>query len=103
MYVRRRANCTDSGIPNGKYRVYYWIGRDWNRYMHGFLTTDDRGRYDEPLEYSTRSWTSSWTDASYRYTQQNTQYTEWTLSLYGVPGGTAGVRQISENEFPRID
>jgi len=103
VYVRRKANCTVSGIPNGRYRVYYWIGRDWNRYMHGFLTTDDRGRYDDPLEYSTKSWTSSWTDAFYRYTQQNTQYTTWTLSLYAVPGGSAGVQQVSEGDFPRVD
>jgi hypothetical protein len=103
VYVRRKANCTVSGIPNGKYRVYYWIGRDWNRYMHGFLTTDDRGRYQDPLVYSTKSWTSSWTDAYYRYTQQNTEYTTWTLSLYVVYGGTAGVTSVSESDFPRVD
>ncbi len=103
VYARGRASCTLSGIPNGKYRVYYWIGRDWNWYMHGFLTTDTRGRYKDLLSYSTKSWTSSWSDAFYLYTQQNTQYTTWTLTLYGVEGGTADTTEVSEKDFPKVD
>jgi hypothetical protein len=103
VYAHRKKDCTVTGIPNGTYRVYYWLGSDWNRHMHGFLTTVDRGRYKDPLEYSTTSWTARWSDAFYNYSQQRTQYTGWTLTLYGVEGGTAHTAAVSESEFPKVD
>ncbi len=40
--------------------------------------------------------------ACYRYSQQNTRYTTWKLTLYGVPGGTARTEEVSQGEFPRV-
>ncbi len=102
VYVHARREAVMTGIPNGKYRVYYWLGKDWNWYMHGFLTTNDRGRFKDAMEFTTSSWTSTWSDAYYRYSQRRTQYTAWTLSLYGVSGGTAQTEGVSERDFPRV-
>jgi len=41
-------------------------------------------------------------DAYYRYSQQNTRYTTWKLTLYGVPGGTARTEDVTQGQFPRV-
>ena len=102
VYVRGRTSCTVSKIPDGSYRVYYWLGRDWNWYMHGFLTTVDRARFADTMAFSTRSWTNSWNDAYYRYTQRWVQPTGWTITLYGVTGGKGRTVTVSESGFPRV-
>lgn len=102
VYVHGRKDCTVSGIPDGSYHVFYWLGRDWNWYMHGFLTTKDRARFTRPMAFNTRAWTNTWTDAYYRYSQRVVQGMGWTITLYGVAGGTEQSVQVSAARFPRV-
>lgn len=102
VYVRAKQSFSASGIPNGKYRIYYTLGKDWNAHTDGFLELTERGRFQGAANYSTSSWTSSWSDSSYRYTQQNVRYTRYTITLHGVAGGTADMLPVSEGEFPKL-
>jgi hypothetical protein len=103
VYVRGGADATVSGIPDGRYRVHVSYGSDWNWYMGDFLTSTERIRFDDVLEFTTKSWTSSWSDAYYIYSQENYQYSGWTLTLYSSAGGTAKVDSLTADEFPKVE
>jgi len=103
VYVRGGANATVTGIPDGRYRVHVSYGSDWNWYMGDFLTSTERIRFEDVLEFTTKSWTSSWSDAFYVYSQQNYQYSGWTLTLYSSEGGTAKVDSLTAAEFPKVE
>jgi len=103
VYVRGGANATVTGIPDGRYRVHVSYGSDWNWYMGDFLTSTERIRFEDVLEFTTKSWTSSWSDAFYIYSQQNYQYSGWTLTLYSSEGGTAKVDSLTAAEFPKVE
>lgn len=100
-YVRGRRSATITGIPDGKYWVYYTLGRDWNTYTDGFFSTGERGVFSDPCAYSTSSYTTSWSDSMYRYTQGHVRYTNWSITLNPVIGGNARTSSVSQNEFPR--
>lgn len=101
-YVGARRSCTISGIPDGKYWIYYSLGRDWNTYTDGFLTTKKRGVFRSPCKFVTSTWTTSWSDSMYRYTQGHVQYSGWRITLHGVPGGNARTEDVAQNDFPRV-
>jgi len=104
VYVRAHQNATVTGIPNGRYWAYYWVGSYWNKTTDGFLVTRDRGRYKGTLEFSTQSWTTSWSDYYYVYTQRHTRYSHYVLSLYSVrpgSGNTVATVPVSERGFPK--
>jgi hypothetical protein len=102
-YVAARRSVTISGIPDGRYWIYYTIGKDWNTYTDGFIETHERGRFSDGATYSTKSWTTSWSDARYRYTQGHVRYTRWRISLNRVKGGTARTLPVGEGAFPKVD
>jgi hypothetical protein len=85
VYVRAKDSCLVYGIPAGKYHVYFSVGRDWNRQMRGFLTTEYQLRAERPLEFS---WSG---------------YMGWTIYPYTVYGGTEETRTVSQGDFPKVD
>ncbi len=103
VYVRGGADATVTGIPDGRYRVHVSYGSDWNWYMGDFLTSTERIRFEDVLEFTTKSWTSSWSDAYYIYSQENIQYSGWTLTLYSSEGGTAKVDSLTADQFPKVE
>jgi hypothetical protein len=101
-YVGARKSFTVAGIPDGTYWIYYTLGRDWNTYTDGFLSTTERGLFHSPDKFTTSTWTTSWTTSMYRYTQGHVRYSGWTITLNPVAGGNAQTDTVSENGFPRV-
>jgi hypothetical protein len=101
-YVRARQSFTIEGIPDGSYWMYYALGRDWNSYTDGFLTSTERGYFRSPAKFTTSTWTTSWTDSMYRYTQGHVRYSGWRITLNPVAGGTARTTSVGQNDFPRV-
>lgn len=100
-YLRARRSFTVTDIPDGSYRVYYAIGKDWNTYTDDFLTVAERRRFDDVCKFTTRTWTTSWSDSAYRYTQGHARYTVWRISLNPVAGGKGHTSSAPENKFPK--
>lgn len=101
-YVAPHQSFTIAGIPDGRYWIYYTLGRDWNTYTDGFLETKKRARFQGPADYSTKTWTNYWNDSMYRYSQGHVQYTRYSITLNPVLGGTGRTEDVSENAFPRV-
>ncbi len=106
FYVRAKRSITVNRIADGKLYVYFESGTQWNRTTEGFLATDDRERFKRAAQFSTSSWTTSYTDWSQWtiYTTEHTQYTQWVISVsndwvYGPPGGSV---EVSAARFPKI-
>jgi hypothetical protein len=101
-WVEARHKWTVTGIPDGSYWVYYTVGRDWNTYTDGFLTTTRRARFHTPMRFSTSTWTTSWSTYAYNYTQGHVQWSVWRITLNPVAGGTARTDDVGEGGFPRV-
>ena len=106
FYVRAKSSTTVDRIADGQLYVYFESGREWNHTTDGFLVTDDRERFKHTAQFSTSSWTTSYTDWSKWtiYTTEHTQYTQWVISVsddwvYGPPGGSV---EVSAARFPKI-
>jgi hypothetical protein len=104
VYVRGRDKATISGLRDGEYWAYYSVGDDWNRYTSDFLTSFTRERFAKPVPFTTKHWTSSYTDWSAwtKYTTYHTQYTYFTLTFGSAKGNVYGV-PVSEKGFPAPD
>ncbi len=96
VYIRGKKTALLKGLANGKYGLYYSMGRDWNWHMRDFFAVGERGKFSNPLDYSTSS--SSYISGNYRYT--NTEYTAFDVSLHAVSGGTARTESVDEAAFP---
>lgn len=100
IYVREGKKTTMNNVPDGSYVVWDCIGRDWNTYMRDFLTTEEHSRWRDPLAFSTSSSTNYWSDASYRYSQRSTHWTNFTLTLGAGPSKYSTV--TSSRRFPKL-
>jgi hypothetical protein len=100
VYVRRNAKATVENVPDGRYVVWDCLGRDWNAYMQDFLTSEEHSRWRDPLVFSTSTSTNYWSDASYNYSQQHTNWTNWTLTLGS--GSSRYTSVTSAQRFPKL-
>lgn len=108
VYVRKGSTAVVSGIPDGKYVVWNCIGSDWNWTTKGFLTTQEHKRWNQPLVFdttaSTRSWTTTSSDAYWIYTQRHSQTTthwqNWTLTLGSGPSRYTTI--VTKASFPHL-
>jgi len=106
FYVRAKSTITVRDIADGRLYVYYESGSQWNRTTDGFLQTDDRERFKTSAQFSTASWTTSYTDWSAWtvYTTEHTQYTQWVIMVSDewVSGPKGGVVEVSAARFPKL-
>ena len=100
VYVRRNSKATLENVPDGRYVVWDCLGRDWNAYMQDFLTSEEHSRWRDPLVFSTSTSTNYWSDASYNYSQQHTNWTNWTLTLGS--GSSKYTSVTSAQRFPKL-
>ncbi len=88
VYVRGHRSATVRSVPDGRYIAWDCIGRDWNAYTRGFLTTEEYSRWRDPLVFSTvRS-------------RGHVRWRNWTVTLGSGPSKQATV--TSSREFPRL-
>ena len=88
VYVRKRSSTTVGRVPDGRYIAWDCMGRDWNAYTRGFLATEERSRWRDPLVFSTTR------------SSGHVRWRNWTLTLGSGPSRQAAV--TSPRLFPRL-
>lgn len=88
VYVQAGASAKVDGIPNGTFDVFYTEGTDWDDANHRFTRDCAFSRFDQPVTFSTTNRPGS------------IEYTTYTLTLYGVIGGTASTTDVPPGAFP---
>ncbi len=88
VYVRKRSTAKVSNIKDGKYRVYFTSGTDYDRAARSFTRNCNFSKFDDPLPYKTT------------YTSTQIRWDNWTLSLNKVVGGNAPTSDVSPDDFP---
>ncbi len=86
FYVREGANYTLSKIPDGSYKIFYALGRDWDGDEVSFMTTESYSRLDDTLAFTTTAGSA----------------TTWSISLGTTAGGIGKSSEIPVNEFPAL-
>lgn len=91
VYLRGGGSCTINGVADGAYGAYWCIGRDWNTYMKGFLTTAGSWRFRTPVLFkttsSTRYWTTwDWWGYPISNWQTSNYWTDWSFQLGNIAG-----------------
>ncbi|MBL7496603.1 hypothetical protein I6A84_26870 [Frankia sp. CNm7] len=88
IFVAEGGTATVTGIPNGTYEAFYTTGHDWDDANRRFTRDCEFDRFDDPLEFTTRSLPDS------------IEYTTWTLTLYTTAGGNAATSPVDPGTFP---
>lgn len=102
VYVRGKQKATVSGLKDGRYYVFYCFGDDWNRHTKDFLDDDGHGRFEKPVAFVTKNWTSRYTDwdAWTIWTTYHTQYTLFTIEISPKYGDKEGGVMVEAEDFP---
>ncbi|MFF4776896.1 hypothetical protein ACFY05_28935 [Microtetraspora fusca] len=88
VYVRKRSTAKVTNIKDGKYRVYYTSGSDYDRAVRGFTHNCAFQKFDDSLSFKTT------------YTATQIRWSNWTLTLNKVIGGNAPTSDVSPDDFP---
>ncbi|WP_433423625.1 hypothetical protein ACQP1V_16195 [Microtetraspora malaysiensis] len=88
VYVRKRSTAKVTNIRDGKYRVYYTSGSDYDRATRGFTRNCVFQRFDDSLSFTTT------------YTATQIRWSTWTLTLQKMIGGNASTSDVSPDDFP---
>jgi hypothetical protein len=89
VYLRKNATYTVRGVRDGTYSVYFATGTDWDAKHKGFTSGCAYEKFDKSLKFTTT------------YTSRYVRYMTYTLSLYGVVGGTATITGVAPDKFPK--
>ncbi|GLX01197.1 hypothetical protein [Microtetraspora sp. NBRC 16547] len=88
VYVRKKSTAKVSNIKDGKYRVFFTSGVDYDRAARSFTRNCTFQKFDDPLPYKTV------------YTATQIRWDDWTLTLNKVVGGNASTSDVSPDDFP---
>jgi hypothetical protein len=88
IYLRKRSSATVDRVPDGRYVAWDCMGRDWNAYTRGFLTTKEPSRWRDPLVFATKR------------SRGHVRWRNWTLALGSGPSKQATVTSLGR--FPRL-
>jgi hypothetical protein len=84
-YIKSHNGFTIVGIPDGKYNLFFSLGRNWDTTNNKFTTCKSFSKFDDSFEYTTTS----------------RQYMTYRVTLNPVSGGTATTSDLNENEFEK--
>lgn len=88
VYVRRKSTAKVPNIRDGKYKVFFTSGVDYDRGARAFTRSCAFQRFDDPLPYRTR------------YSATVVRWDNWTITLNKVTGGNASTSDVSPDNFP---
>ncbi|MBN1195207.1 MAG: hypothetical protein JXA08_07685, partial [Methanomicrobiaceae archaeon] len=84
VYLRSGEKYTIYKIPGGTYNLFFSTGEHWNPNTQKFMESVRYRKFEEDLQF---------TSFSFRYSMIS-------VTLYSVPGGTAAIVPVPENQFP---
>lgn len=89
VYIRKKKKFRINSMRDATYKVYYTTGKDWDRSARAFSRDCDFKRFEKSIRFrTTRSGSVI-------------RWTNWTLSLHAVIGGTARTKRVKPSDFPR--
>jgi hypothetical protein len=88
VYVRKKGKFTVSGVRDGKYRIYFTTGADWDRKAKSFTRSCSFSQFDDPLGFKTT------------YTSTHVRWQTWRITLHRITGGNARTRNVDPDKFP---
>jgi hypothetical protein len=83
-YIRAGESYKMTEIPDGVYSIFYAKGEGWDSQHLRFKTNESLRRFVDTITFKTTT----------------TTYSSWSVTLYGVPGGTAAIEGVPEESFP---
>jgi len=89
VYVRKRSSYQINNIRDGRYRVYFTTGTDWDRSARTFTRNCTFERFERTLRFRTV------------YSGYTIRWRNWSLTLHPVPGGNARTRTVRPRDYPR--
>jgi hypothetical protein len=90
VYLRGHKSKTIKGIKDGKYVVYFSLGKAWDAHSKAFTNSQELRRFQDTMRFKT-------TRSAYMIT-----YSIWTVSLHQVAGGNAPTTGVGDGDFPNV-
>ena len=91
-YVQKNSSFTISNIEQGDYKIKVFYGNDWNPELENSCGT--KGYFESDVNFSEFDGTEYFTD-------NESGYTNATITLYTVQGGNASSTDIDQSQFFR--
>ncbi|MER5421703.1 hypothetical protein [Streptosporangium roseum] len=88
VYVRKKSKFRIQGVRDGSYKVYYTLGTDWDSKARGFTRSCDFEQFGKSVRFRTV------------HTATQIRWTDWTITLNAVKGGTVRPKRIKPGDFP---
>lgn len=91
VYIRRNSNLTIDNIRDGYYRLYFVLGRRYDKEQSIFMENCSFSVFDDLFDFNTFSYNLS--------EGTETNYSVFEVTLHPVIGGTAKTNNVSKKEF----
>jgi hypothetical protein len=88
VYVRKKSKFRVQGVRDGSYKVYYTFGSDWDSKSRTFTRSCTFEQFGKSVRFKTT------------YTAGQIRWSDWTLTLHSVVGGTVVPKRIKPGDFP---
>ncbi|MBB4943671.1 hypothetical protein FHR32_008072 [Streptosporangium album] len=88
VYVRKKSKFRIQGVRDGSYKVYYTLGSDWDSRAGSFTRSCTFEQFGKSVRFKTV------------YTATQIRWTDWTITLNAVAGGTVPPKRIKPGDFP---
>lgn len=88
VYVRRKSNFKIQGVRDGSYKIYYTFGEDWDARARSFSRSCAFEQFGKTVRFRTVN------------TGTQIRWTNWTVTLHAVTGGTVKPKKIKPGDFP---
>ncbi|MCG5217515.1 hypothetical protein [Streptosporangium sp. KLBMP 9127] len=88
VYVRKKGKFTVPGVRDGKYRVYFTTGVDWDSKEKAFTRSCSFQRFEDSFRFKTT------------YTATQVRWQNWRITLHRIKGGNARTSDIDPGDFP---
>ncbi|MFD0660262.1 hypothetical protein [Thermocatellispora tengchongensis] len=88
VYVRKKSKFTVAGVRDGKYRVYFTTGTDWDARERSFSRSCSFQRFEDSFPFKTT------------YTATQVRWQNWRITLHAIKGGNAQTGDVNPDDFP---
>ncbi|WP_329083366.1 MULTISPECIES: hypothetical protein [unclassified Streptosporangium] len=88
VYVRKKSNFKIRGVRDGSYKIYYTLGEDWDAKARTFTRSCTFEQFGKTVRFRTVN------------TATQIRWTDWTITLHAVSGGTVKPKKVKPGDFP---
>ncbi|WP_157245187.1 hypothetical protein [Nonomuraea typhae] len=89
VYVGKKKKYKVSGVRDGKYRIYFTHGVDWDGKSKAFTRDCSFERFQSSVRFKTT------------YTATQIRWNDWKITLHAITGGNAPTDEVDPESFPK--